>query len=432
MSDIRPYPWPVDRGRPHIIVVNRWRERYAEYASYIDHAHHRVSYVTTEVGLDSVPLNATQAVVVERTDDLDAVRVAVRELTARYGPPAGIVALKEDDLLIGAQLRQDWDLPGQMPRDLIVFRDKYLMSRAVQKAGLPLPAFAAAPDARAVADFARIHGWPVIIKPRVGSSSAGVAKLDSPADLVEVDFGGEPLLVQEYRPEPIYHVDGVFDGLAVRTLRASRYLNTCLGFRTGSVLGSVEVDDADVNAAIATATEAYLAALTSSPTVFHLELFVGRDDDGTPRCQFLEVGARTGGAEIPFIWREIHGYDLMEAAVRTQLCLPLPAEPPSTPLDQVGGWLLVPAPATRPCRVTLATPMVGRQPGPYAEALLQPGDVIPAADAYYEHVGGRFRFRGPSSAAVEAAVIATARDFQVAGEPLEVEPVPVATTTRRS
>ena len=73
--------------------------------------------------------------------------------------------------------------------------------------------------------------------------------------------------------------------------------------------------------------------------------------------------------------------------------------------------------------------MVGRVPGPYAESVLRPGQILPAADAYYEHVGGRFRFRGPSTAAVEAAIIATARDFDVAGEPVDKEPASAGSPT---
>jgi biotin carboxylase len=161
--------------------------------------------------------------------------------------------------------------------------------------------------------------------------------------------------------------------------------------------------------------------------VFHLELFVAPD---TGECAFLEVGARVGGAEIPFLWREVHGYDLMEAGFRLAmgwsprawpagLGVPSPAAyaVADTGTDgSVAGWLLAPAPAARPCRITEATPMVGRVPGPYAEALLRPGEVLPAAAAYYEHVGGRFRFRGHTSAEVEAAVSATARDFRVRAE----------------
>ena len=127
--------------------------------------------------------------------------------------------------------------------------------------------------------------------------------------------------------------------------------------------------------------------------------------------------ARVGGAEIPLLWREVHGHDLMETAFRIQLGLAIRAEVPRL-ADEVGGWLLIPAPADRPCRITEITPMVGRRPGPYAEVLLPVGEVLPDADSYYEHVGGRFRFRGASSQAVEAAIREIAADFRVSAEPV--------------
>ena len=230
--------------RPHIVMINRWQERYAEYGRYLDHKRYQVSYVTTAVGLASVPPVAGATVLVDATDDLAAVRAAVRDLAVRYGAPAAVVALKEDDLLVGAELRQEWQCPGgPRPHDLLVFRDKGAMCQAIHEAGLAVPAFAEAHDADAVRDFAADHGWPVIVKPHIGSSSAGVVRLEGPADLAAVHFDAEPLLVQAYCADPIYHVDGVFDGTDVVTYRASRYLNTCLGFRSGNVLGSVEEDD---------------------------------------------------------------------------------------------------------------------------------------------------------------------------------------------
>jgi hypothetical protein len=402
-----------------VVVVNRWREKYAEYARYVDHQARAVTYVTTEVGLGSVPADAAEVVLVERTDDLDAVRAAVDMLAHRHGAPEAVVALKEDDLLVGAQLRREWGCPGQRPEDLLVLQDKYLMCQTVERAGLPVPAFAAAAGPASVLGFAEDHGWPVIVKPRVGSSSAGVQRVDGPGDLASLAFDGTPMLVQEYRADQIFHVDGLFDGERLLCCRASRYLNTCLGFRGGDFLGSVEVDDPGLDSAISTATADFMAALSGLPLVFHLEVFVREDAVGGPQVTFLEVGARTGGAEIPFIWREVHGYDLMAAAMRLQLGESPP--PPVTGRDpEVGGWLLVPAPAARPCLVTVATSMVGGSTGPYAESVLRAGDVIPAADAYYEHVGGRFRFRGPSSAAVESSVLTTAREFRVAGVAVEL------------
>jgi biotin carboxylase len=408
------------KQRHHIVVINRWQERYAEYGSYLDHERYHVSYISTAVGLASVPPASAATVLVDATDDLAVVRAVVRDLAARYGVPAAVVALKEDDLLVGAQLRQEWQCPGPLPHELLVFRDKRAMCQAIDQAGLPVPAFAEAHDDDAVRNFATDHGWPVIVKPRIGSSSAGVVRLEGPADLAAVSFDDEPLLVQAYCADPIYHVDGVFDGTDVVTYRASRYLNTCLGFRSGSVLGSVEEDDPVLHRAIGEAAARFLAALSDAPTVFHLEVFVGAD----AQCTFLEVGARTGGAEIPFVWREVHGYDLMEAATHIQLGWDIPSVTgPET--GAVGGWLLVPAPAARPCRITESTPMVGRVPGLYAESVLRPGQVLPAADAYYEHVGGRFRFRGATSSEVEHAIVTTAAQYQVAAQPLQLtEAVP--------
>ncbi len=413
----------TDQARPHIVVVNRWQEHYARFEDYIDHAALRVSYVSTQVGLASVPATAHEVVLVEATDDLAAVGAEVRGLAARHGAPAGIVALKEDDLLVGAALREEWGCPGPRTEEVVPFRDKSLMLRTVRAAGLPVPAFAAAPDTAAVVRFGAAHGWPLIVKPTLSSSSAGVVRVDGPEDAARLDLGREPMLVQVFDPDPIYHVDGVHDGTRLIAWRASRYLNTCLGFRTGSFLGSVEEDDPGINHVVGPAAERFVGVLAGGrPVVFHLEVFVHRDADGRAGCAFLEAGARVGGAEIPFLWREVHGYDLMEEAFRLQLGRP-PRTPPPTAAafpgsGEVAGWMLAPAPERRPCRITGATSMTGRPDGPYAEVVLAPGEVLPAADAYYEHVGGRFRFRAESGARVERAVAATARDFRVSAEPL--------------
>ncbi|MHC0429356.1 ATP-grasp domain-containing protein [Streptomyces sp. O3] len=400
--------------RPHIVVITRWRERYAEYGSYLDHAEHAVTYIATEIALAALPAAAADVVTVDRTDDLDEVRDALRLLAERHGRPARIVALKEDDLLVAAALRAEWDCPGDRPEDLLRFRDKKVMTALIADAGLPVPASAEAPDAAAVEEFAAEHGWPVVVKPRIGSSSAGVALLSGPLELGLVDWS-EPLLVQQVNEHPIFHVDGVFDGTELTCWRASRYVNTCLGFREGTFLGSVEEDDPVLLRTIGEHARRFLAALTDRPTPFHLEVFVDAD---SAACWFLEVGARVGGAEIPFIWRELHGYDLMEAAFRIQLGLPAAAPREHAGTGERGGWLLIPAPAARPCRITDVTPMTGREPGPYAEVLLSAGEILPAADAYYEHVGGRFRFRAADAGSVLRALTDTAAAFRVSAEPV--------------
>ncbi|GJF31089.1 hypothetical protein KNE206_37890 [Kitasatospora sp. NE20-6] len=401
----------------HVVVIHRWRAEYVDYAAVLDHTVHRVSYVTTEVGRARVPDLAAGVEIVANTDDLAAVRRAVSALAERHGPPRRIVALKEDDLLTAAALRAEWDCEGTRPDEALRFLDKLVMADVVGARGLAVPPLAAVDSADEVRAFAGKHGWPVIVKPRIGSSSDGVARLEGPSDADGIDFTGRPMLAQVYNPHPIYHVDGVYLDGRLAAFRASRYVNTCLAFRTGDYLGSVEEDSPAIVSAVGAAAERFVAAFDTDPLVFHLELFVAPAvGTGEPECTFLEVGARVGGSEIPFLWREVHGYDLMAAALRLQLGEPL--DSPVLTNGEVAGWLLVPSPARRPCRITEVTPLSGQVPGLYAEALLGRGEVLPLADAYYEHVGGRFRFRGTTSRTVEEAIQVAAADFRISAEPV--------------
>lgn len=397
----------------HIVVLHRWRDSHALYEEYLDHTAHQVSYVTTELGLASVPPGATAIRVVPATDDATEVWQAVSALAAEHGPPDRVIALNEGDLDTAAVIRELLGCAGQKVGDLARFRDKLVMVATVAGHGVPVPAFADAPDEAAVQAFADRHGWPVVVKPRKGTASRGVLVLESAADLASLrELAPEPRLVEAFCPGDILHIDGLWTGTELGPWRASRYLNTCVDFTHGEALGSVEIEDDAMIAALAGFITAVAGALGREPWVFHLEAFAGTAADGQPHFTFLEAGYRVGGAEIPFIWREVHGIDLMRAAVDVQLGrrpdLPVPAQ------WQTAGWLLVPTPVAAPCRVVsweLPEPPTPGE-GPYATVIPAVGGVIPRVGGY-EHVGARFRFRGNSSGEVEKAVIRTAARFRL-------------------
>ena len=404
------------KALPHVIVIHRWQDKYADYARYVDHDRYAVSYISTEVGLASIPDAAAKVSVVSHPDDLAEVRIAVASHVAVLGPLAGVVALKEDDLLVAARLRTEQGCPGPRYADLLLFRDKYMTCRAATQAGLSVPEYAPISGPREVRAFGNAHGWPVVVKPRASSASEGVVVLHDPDSVRSVEFSdGRPRMAQVFDERQIYHVDGLCTKGRLGPWKASRYINNCLDFRAGRMLGSVEEDDPEVLATIGAFTQRLMDALANGPVVFHLEVFLaGRE------CALLEVGARAGGAEIVFLWREVHRIDLMRAAFDIQLGrIPQEAGIPAG-TGRVAGWLLVPAPDTRPCLITEVTSMTGRKTGPYAEAIPSPGAVLPAADSYYEHVGGRFRFQGKTTEEVESSIAATAKAFRVRGAPLDV------------
>ena len=396
----------------HTVVIHRWRDSHALYDDYLDHRARTVSYVTTPMGRQAVPAGAAGVVVVDATDDLAEVRKAVAGLVERFGPLTRLVALNEGDLDTAAALRAELGCAGQRPKELERFRDKLTMTRTVAEAGLRTPAYADAPDEAAVLEFAAGHGWPVIVKPRRGTASRAVLRLDSAADLPALrEQPAEPRLVQSYCGDGIYHIDGLWTGTGLGPWRASRYLNTCVEFTNGAVLGSVEEDDPELLAALGGFTAALAGTLSDQPWVFHLEVFVGRDPEGSPRLTFLEAGYRVGGAEIPFVWREVHGVDLMSAALAVQL-----GEQPVLPRipddGDTGGWLLVPTPIGTPCRVVATELRIAPEHGPYTQVVPPVGYRVPKVGGY-EHVGARFRFRGAGTAAVAGAILATAADFRL-------------------
>ncbi|WP_035804914.1 ATP-grasp domain-containing protein [Kitasatospora mediocidica] len=406
---------PGRHGMTHVIVMNRWKDHYADYARYIDHTRCTVSYVTSPAGRASVPEGAAEIVTLENIEDLAQLRAAVLGLAERHGRPDRLITLKEEDLENAALLRTELGLPGQRPQEVPVFRDKVVMVGRIAAAGLPAPAFAAVSSAAEVVAFAAEHGWDLMVKPRSGSGSAGVVRVSGPQELAEVDFDRWPMMVQVRNPHPVCHVDGVFDGEKLVVWRGSRYLNSCFDFAQGTFLGSVEQGDPELHRIIGDSTEQFMRALTDQPTPFHLELFLEQSESGTT-CSFLEVGGRVGGSETPFLWREVHGYDLMEAAFHIQLGV-APTGGVDWDTEDIAGWLLLPAPAERPCRITAVRSMTDRTPGPYAEALLAPGDILPVAHGY-EHVGGRFRFRASSAAELTEAIMATYLDFTVSAVPV--------------
>ncbi|MFB8031153.1 ATP-grasp domain-containing protein [Streptomyces sp. NPDC056465] len=406
----------------HVIVLHRWTDSYADYASYLDHRALRVSYVTTARARPVLPDAAAGVRVVPSTEDRGAVRAAVGELVAIHGRPDRIVALHEVDLDVAAELREDLGVPGETPAGLHPFRDKLAMSRRLAARDVPVPAAEPAPGHRAVAGFARRHGWPVVLKPVRGTASSDVTRLDGPAALDAYVFPPDlPLMVQAYLPHAVLHVDGIVDGGDLRVWRASRYVNTCLDFARGEALGSAEIDDPVLLKNIGEFTRRAVLAMSADPWVFHLELFAS-DDSTDPVFHVLEVGARPGGAEVPFVWREVHGVDLMAATVDVQMGRPLHGHSPGAETGEeeeaYGGWLLVPTPAARPCRVLAATSQTGEADGPYAERLPTPGGYLADLPGY-EHSGARFRFRGRTSADVEHAIARTLERLDFRCEPVD-------------
>jgi hypothetical protein len=226
-----------------------------------------------------------------------------------------VVALNEGDLLNAASIRERWQVPGDLVAWTERFRDKLTMLEvAGRQSSIGVLPASPADSREAVERLAAEHGYPLVLKPRYGTASRGVKFLRGPRDLDQIRQASEPMMVQAYCAAPILHVDGWWDGQRIVVVTASRYVNSCADFGPDSPLGSIELEEGDDERRIAGRVEQLLAVFAPErEIVFHLELF-----DLDDKLLFLEIGARVGGAEIPFLWREVRDIDLLGIAWEIQ------------------------------------------------------------------------------------------------------------------
>ncbi|HEY0641354.1 MAG TPA: ATP-grasp domain-containing protein [Pseudonocardiaceae bacterium] len=359
--------------------------------------------MTIPTHVSRIPAATRHVEVVENPDDLDAVLAAATLCQDAEGKFDMVLALSEFNLLTGAEVRESLNVPGRGIADTLVFRDKVEMKRRLRRTDLPIPEFDAADSVGQIVAFRRAHPGPVVVKPRSGAASTGCFVIQPDTDpaelLADVDLAGHD--VEEYVPGPIWHVDGLMSDGVPLFFTTSRYINNCYQFSIGRPLGSVVRTGPEADRVSDFAFRC-LSALGLDSGAFHIEII-----EAATGLTFLEVGARVGGGEIPFVSRDVYGVDLIGDWIRIELGMrprTLPAAPPA----EHAGFLMLPEPVGHTLRSR--TPMLGRIPHLYDEVLPPVGHVFDG-NGGYETILGRFRYRGADADAVESAIRTTIADY---------------------
>jgi hypothetical protein len=305
------------------------------------------------------------------------------ELAREYGV-RHIVACQEHDLVRAAQLREILGLPGQTVASAVPYRNKLTMKAVVEAAGIEVAAHRAVECAADVLDFARDHGFPVVVKPRDGAGSMGVRVLRTHEELTAYLTGTfdvygrhqSNLLVESYVDGPMCHVDGlVVDGRVV-FVYPSQYQFALVTYSSdggGRLDVTLDPDD-PLGTRLVELTERVIAALPSPDVfTFHAEVFHTPDD----RLVLCEIACRTGGAQNRGVAHTLFGVDPTECAVRAQVGLPLPIATGTRHVPARMGGQLVFTKRPGTVRAVPGTPPFGWVER--ATLFVAPGDVVPAS-----------------------------------------------------
>ena len=281
----------------------------------------RLALITTEPA-DRLPPELKQHLAGHwRVDDpLDAGQIAwaVEGLSGSLGPVQRLLAVLEQLQVPLAQVREHLGIPGMDAATARNFRDKDQMKTVLRAAGVPCARYRLADSAEAAEDFARVAGFPLVVKPPAGAGAKSTFRLDDAHELaVWLDSAppapGRPALLEEFLTGEEGSYDSVMvDGQVVWD-SVSRYLPTPLEVLRNpwiqwQVLMPREMAGADTDRIRAIAPGA-LRALGLRTGLTHLEWF--RRPDGSVAVS--EVAARPPGGQITSMLCYAHDFDLYGA-----------------------------------------------------------------------------------------------------------------------
>ncbi|MEY9933101.1 hypothetical protein ABH926_007754 [Catenulispora sp. GP43] len=261
----------------------------------------------------------------------------IGDLTEVKRAALGILGAHRIDAVVGPSersqqaagyLRSYLGLPGIGYETANRFSNKAVMKRELTRAGIPVADHRVVVGLAGVAAAAEEIGWPVVVKPALGTGSMNTFAPRSAAEWEALLASGScaglakgdcPLLVERFvEMEGEYHCDGVVRDGRVEFVAVSRYFMPLLGGTdafTGSYILPEENRDADILRAL---HERAVAALGLSEGVTHFEAFktAGGFVAGEIACR------PAGGGIVEAIILQF-GVDLWDAYMRSALGLPV-------------------------------------------------------------------------------------------------------------
>jgi hypothetical protein len=263
-----------------------------------------------------VPVGAERAAALVTVSDYRTEKIV--RATIEF-PVERVVSFAEADVLAAAELRDRLDLPGQHGDSARAYRDKVMMRQHALEAGLPTPDFATVETAQDVHQFARLHGLPLVLKPRSSSGTVGVRILRSLADLSDKLPNH---IVEAFVPGEVVHVDGlVVGGEPVFALPAAYTELGCLAHWSDLGSGSYLLPpDYPWFQQLVDELWHVVDAFPSAPDLLlHAEFFVVPGE----RPVLCEIASRMPGHPIPPMLDRALGLDLRETWLRIGSGLPV-------------------------------------------------------------------------------------------------------------
>lgn len=210
-----------------------------------------------------------------------------------------IECLWEPGVMLAAELREHFGVPGMDTAQAHLFRDKEAMKLALDAAGIRTPRHASTDSTAGCWEAAEALGYPLILKPVAGAGSADTYRVDSPDDLRAVlprVRHVQRVSVEEFIDGEEYTFDAITIGGEIVYYNVAWYRPRPLIARSNEWISPQVIALRDVDQPVLTdgvkMGRAVIDALGFDTGFTHMEWF--RKSDG--EVVFGEIGGRPPGA----------------------------------------------------------------------------------------------------------------------------------------
>jgi biotin carboxylase len=286
-------------------------------------------------------------------------------------PVRGVLAVDDRGAVVAVQASAALGLPHNDPASAVAARDKWVMRRALEAGGVPVPRYEAVPAATDPATIADRQRYPVVVKPTLLSGSRGVIRADTPAEFTAaflrtrrvIERAGMPasefpILIEQYLPGVEVALEGLLTDGRLETLALFDKPDPLEGpFFEETIYVTPSGLPADVQAAIAANVERSAAAVGLRTGPVHAELRIDRDRGD---IWMIELAGRSIGGLCGTVLEFGTGMTLEEIILRHAAGLELP----STHRSGAGaGVMMIPIPRGGMLRETRGVEAARAVPG---------------------------------------------------------------------
>ncbi|SCB02621.1 Putative amino acid ligase of ATP-grasp superfamily [Bacillus mycoides] len=261
------------------------------------------------------PPGKFSSVIICDLSDMDIVDSAVEHLYKNHHFTK-VINTTERYMELASKIREKYSIPGMDLETSTKFRNKMVMKKYVEEAGILVPKASTITNKEDIVKFYNTFGKS-IIKPIDGMGTKNtfvINQLDDISVIIEKIDKIDHYEIEQFITGDMYHCDSVIIDGEIKLCSVSRYLNSTMDFSKDGYLASVMIDDPILKNKIKEYNLNVIKALDYRNGVTHLEVFLSNDE-----LVFCEIAARPGGAGVIPSVKHVFGVDLTEALINIQL-----------------------------------------------------------------------------------------------------------------